>query len=155
MSELIVPDAILRYETFTGCWGVSKVRTTHSFRISTTHDLSIVYCRPHRFLLLITQLHLTTIQILNQSVLPGCSRNREDVVALGQKPSQCQLRGRDSLGLGNFLYLVHKGQVLGKVLLGEPGQKCAKVSRAKVGRRTQCSAQEAAAEWRVCDNSDA
>jgi len=85
------------------------------------------------------------------------SRDRDDVLALGQQPRQGKLAGCHAPLSGNGLYLGQDRLVAVRVVAVEPRIAVAQILGAEAvrGGRGQRAGEEATAEWAVGDQADA
>lgn len=110
---------------------------------------------PNLPLLRVRQHDVQSSQILLQILDLSGAWDRDDILPLGQQPSERQLGGGAALLLGQPGEDSDELQVLREVLGREAGGQEAEVARLEVGARLVLAGDEAAAQRRVGDDGDA
>lgn len=102
--------------------------------------------------LLLVQVNLQRTHILLQSIRVRRTRDREDILALEQEPSEHQLRRRDALLASNLLELIDELEVLGEVLFAEARGEFSEVAFGDIGVGLEGAGEEASADGGVCND---
>src|ERR1700756_1082530 len=100
-------------------------------------------------------MHIDGVHILVQVFLPLRARNGYDVTALGQHPSQRELRCLDAFARSHLFHLFDQRKIAVEVSTLEARRVAAEIVGCEVFEAFYLSSEEATAQGRVSDKTDA